>query len=167
MGARFVIRLGRTSRNIDIESPLDIRVCHPVQSLSMAVNKSGKTIKAGKAKAALSSTKKKLVPASWVNGRPIESGIFTDRSRLELSKQSGISHPHVSKILNGTAKPSLDAASKLAKLLGVTMEEFLKLLSKQRSKQTKRASKAPATVESGSSNSSTSSLSSSSSSSSL
>jgi len=46
----------------------------------------------------------------------------------DVSRSTGVSLSHVSRIMSGQRKPSLDVASKIAAYLGVSIEELMHML---------------------------------------
>ena len=45
-------------------------------------------------------------------------------NRSELARATGVDVAHISRILNGKSKPSLDLASKMAKHMCITIDEL-------------------------------------------
>ena len=45
-------------------------------------------------------------------------------NRSELAREIGVTRPHVSQVLNGRSVPSLDVAAKIAKRIGVSLDQF-------------------------------------------
>ena len=49
-------------------------------------------------------------------------------NRCEIARQSGYTVSHVSRIFSGQRRPSLRCATKLARIMGLTLDDFQRLL---------------------------------------
>ena len=58
----------------------------------------------------------------WLQKAMLERGW----SQADLSAKSGISEPHISKIVNGRRKVGVDACNAIAKAFKIKIEELLK-----------------------------------------
>ena len=45
-------------------------------------------------------------------------------NRSELAREIGVTRPHVSQVLSGRSVPSLDVAAKIAKRIGVSLDQL-------------------------------------------
>jgi DNA-binding XRE family transcriptional regulator len=59
-----------------------------------------------------------------------QPSVLPKLNRTALAKSIGLSRVCVSRVLSGYGKPRMEAASKIAKALGMSMDELFKLLEK-------------------------------------